>query len=437
MVKDCSSFVSKNYSQETNPWAAYGIEPSENNHGLELTLAYGGFPVTATPQRANTTKTGDQPNKNDGLDIGLGTLLVHLIPPPQPVHQHEPGLDTSSLINAIGRDNSITCLIRCSRATYGSVALLNRSFRELVKSGEIYKVRHDNKVIEHWIYFSCHFAKWDAFDPSNNKWMQLPMLDADPCFRFSDKESMAVGTQLLVLGRGLMGHVTHRYSLLTNSWSLGQAMNTPRCLFASASLGQVAIFAGGINEDGKIMDTVEVYDSRSGKWEVLPSLMKPRKMCSGVYMDGKFYVMGGIGNRFKSLTCGEEYDFDNKRWTEIPNLSPVDARGGRLAPPLVAVVGNELYAADSDEMELKKYDKKKKEWEVIGRLPERAHSVDGWGLAFKGCGDRVIVVGGPGRDDGNVVEIYSWVPSKGPPEWSLIGQKMADSFVYNCAVMGC
>ncbi|KAL4569540.1 hypothetical protein LXL04_025180 [Taraxacum kok-saghyz] len=406
MLEDRSSFVSK------NTLAAYGIEeleskqekqPSENNHRQELTVA---------PQPANSTKSGNKSSKNDGSD-------------------------TTMLIDAVGRDISINCLIRCPRATYGLIATLNRSFRDFIKSQEIYKLRHDNEVIEYWVYFSCHFAKWEAFDPSTRKWMQLPILDADHCFQVSDRESMGVGTELLVLGKNLTGPAIYKYSFLQNSWSLGQTMNTPRCLFGSASLGQTAIFAGGVNQTGKIMDTVELYDSRSGIWETLPSMIKPRKMCSGVYIDGKFYAIGGIGQRLTSLTCGEEYDFETKKWTEIPNMMPIDARGGRTAPPLLAVVSNELYAADSAKMELKKYDKRKKEWEVIGRLPERAHSVDGWGMAFRGCGERVIVIGGPRRDDRKVVEIYSWAPRNGPPEWSLIGQKRSDNFVYNCAVMGC
>ncbi|CAI9275856.1 unnamed protein product [Lactuca saligna] len=428
------SFVSKNDSQEK--------QPSENNCGLELTLAYGGFPVVPPPQDdANHSKNvgHDQSNKHEGLDLGLGTLLLHLIPPSQPVHHLAPSLDTASLINAIGRDISITCLLRCPRTTYGSIASLNRSFRELIRSGEIYKLRHDNQVIEYWVYFSCHFAKWEAFDPSTKKWMNLPIIESDHCFQYYDKESVVVGTQLLLLGKDVMGHATYTYNLLTNSWTLGKKMIEPRCLFGSASLNHIAIFAGGMNQSEEIVDTVELYDSRSGNWEMLPRMIKPRKMCSGVYMDGKFYVIGGVGGGGISLTCGEEYDFDTKKWTEIPNMSPVDANGGWSAPPLVAVVDNELYAGDWGEMELKKYEKERKEWDVIGTLPERAHSVNGWGVGFTGCGNRIIIIGGPRKDDNSVVEIYSWIPSKGMPEWSLIGHKRCSNhnFVYNWVVMGC
>ncbi|GKB71094.1 F-box/kelch-repeat protein SKIP11-like protein, partial [Tanacetum coccineum] len=67
-------------------------------------------------------------------------------------------------------------------------------------------------------------------------------------------------------------------------------------------------------------------------WETLPSLLKSRKMSSGVVMDGKFYVIGGSGGKDgKALSCGEEYDFESKMWRQIPYI---------VAPP------NELYAAD-------------------------------------------------------------------------------------------
>lgn len=56
----------------------------------------------------------------------------------------------------------------------------------------------------------------------------------------------------------------------------------------------------------------------------------------------------------------KEYDLDAKKWTEIPNMSPVDANVGCSAPPLVAMVGNELYVSHWDKMGLKRYDKKRK-----------------------------------------------------------------------------
>ncbi|XWS69733.1 hypothetical protein CRYUN_Cryun04dG0204500 [Craigia yunnanensis] len=363
-------------------------------------------------------------------------------------HAGNSSSDLDALIQPIGRDNSISCLIRCSRSDYGSIASLNRSFRSLIRSGEIYKLRRQNGVVEHWVYFSCILLQWEAFDPIGHRWMRLPRMPPNECFIFSDKESLAVGTELLVFGKEVTSQVIYRYSILTNSWTSGTSMNAPRCLFGSASLGEIAILAGGCDSQGNILSSAEMYNSETQKWETLPSMNNPRKMCSGVFMDKKFFVIGGIGGAGEDarvLTCGEEYDLETRKWTEIPNMSP--GRSGAAgeaempaaagAPPLVAVVNNELYAADHADMEVKKYDKERKSWLTIGRLPERAVSMNGWGLAFRACGDRLIVIGGPRALGEGFIELNAWVPSEGPPQWNLLDRKRSGNFVYNCAVMGC
>ncbi|KAK7407356.1 hypothetical protein VNO78_09204 [Psophocarpus tetragonolobus] len=352
--------------------------------------------------------------------------------------------DSGSLLPRMNRDISIACLSRCSRSDYGYLASLNRSFRNIIRSGELYQWRRLNGIMEHWIYFSCALLEWEAYDPIRQRWMHLPRMASNDCFMCSDKESLAVGTELLVFGRELRSHVIYRYSLLTNSWTSGMRMNAPRCLFGSASLGEVAILAGGCDSEGHILHSAELYNSETQTWETLPSMKKPRKMCSGVFMDGKFYVIGGIGGSdSKLLTCGEEYNLQTRTWTEIPNMSPGrSSRGPEMpataeAPPLVAVVNDELYAADYADMEVKKYDKERKSWHSIGRLPERAVSMNGWGLAFRACGDKLVVIGGPRTHGEGFIELNSWVPSEGPPQWDLLARKRSGNFVYNCAVMGC
>lgn len=159
-----------------------------------------------------------------------------------------------------------------------------------------------------------------------------------------------------------------------------------------------------------------------------------------------FMFLGGIGTgNTTMLTCGEVYDLEAKTWRVIPDMFP--ARNGGTggneipaaaeAPPLVAVANNELYAADYALKEVRKYDKEKNVWITLGGLPERAVSMNGWGLAFRACGDRLIVIGGPRALGGGMIELNSWIPSEGPPQWDLLAKKSSGSFVYNCAVMGC
>ncbi|XP_019164973.1 PREDICTED: F-box/kelch-repeat protein At1g26930-like [Ipomoea nil] len=465
MLEDRSCLVSRDYHRERS-WACMsfrldgtGKRPMEDDEEDELVLRKcpkqsddSGRVDTALTLGGNSS-VSDEADDGKQMTLGQGGVLMNarggdMVADQAGDDQHCDGVnsDTSCLIPGIGRDNSISCLIRCSRSAYGIAASVNRSFRSLIRNGELYRLRRMNGIVEHWVYFSCNMLEWEAFDPSLRRWMRLPTMNSNECFVFSDKESLAVGTELLVFGKEYMAQVIYRYSLLTNSWSTGMQMNEPRCLFGSACLGEIAILAGGCDLKGKILSSAELYNSETGTWRLLPSMNKARKMCSAVFMDGKFYVIGGIGGpESKLLTSGEEFDLETETWTEIPNMCPPrtgETRGNALpttseAPPLIAVVNDQLYAADYAEMVVRKYDKDNRVWFTIGRLPERANSMNGWGLAFRACGDKLIVIGGPRATGPGFIEVNSWVPGEGPPEWHLLGRKQSGSFVYNCAVMGC
>ncbi|GJY30299.1 hypothetical protein Tco_0413794 [Tanacetum coccineum] len=109
--------------------------------------------------------------------------------------------DTSSLINPLGRDASIGFLSHTSRSDYGAIASLNGAFRSLVCEGELYRTRRKMGIIGYWVYFSCNLFEWEAFNPIRCRWMRLPTMDYNECFMCSDKESLAVGTKLLVFGK--------------------------------------------------------------------------------------------------------------------------------------------------------------------------------------------------------------------------------------------
>ncbi|KAJ8513196.1 hypothetical protein OPV22_003630 [Ensete ventricosum] len=351
--------------------------------------------VNRSPQQPETPDIKD-------MELPLGS----------PYHHRSDGkYSDSNIVSGLGRELIISCLLHLSRSDYAAVASLNRMFRSLIHSGELYKLRRKMDIIEHWVYFSCSIHEWDAYDPYRERWIMVPKMPPTESFMCSDKESLAVGTELLVFGKEVNSHIVLRYSILTNSWSPGLVMNSPRCLFGSASLGDKAIIAGGINAQA-------------------------RKLCSGVFMDGKFYVIGGMASNTKVLTCGEEYDLERRSWRVIPDMSS-GLNGASGAPPLVAVVNNELYAAHYADKELRKYNKVNNTWVGLGRLPESCVSMNGWGLAFRACGERLIVIGGTRDSFGGMIELNSWIPNGEPPVWNMIASKHSGSFVYNCAVMGC
>jgi hypothetical protein len=217
-------------------------------------------------------------------------------------------------------------------------------------------------------------------------------------------------------------------------------MNFPRCLFASGSSGEIAIVAGGCDRNGQVLRSAELYNSEAGHWETLPDMNLPRRLSSGFFMDGKFYVIGGVTSERVSLTCGEEYDLGTRTWRRINDMYP----GGTSAsqsPPLIAIVNNQLYAADQSTNVVKKYDKANNTWNIVKPLPVRADSSNGWGLAFRACGDRLLVIGGHRGARGEVILLHSWCPEDGNgggADWEVLSVKeRAGVFVHNCAIMGC
>ncbi|KAL5977349.1 hypothetical protein ACLOJK_021695 [Asimina triloba] len=351
---------------------------------------------------------------------------------------HDSQASSDCLLPGLHDDMALDCLALTCRSDYPSLSCLSKRFRLLINSGYLYKLRRQLGIVEHWVYLACSLMPWEAFDPVRQRWMRLPRMPCDECFSYADKESLAVGTQLLVFGRELSGFAIWMYSLVSRDWSRCPLMNLPRCLFGSSSRGEIAIVAGGSDKNGRVLKSAELYNSETDYWEILPDMNLPRKMCSGFFMDRKFYVIGGMSSITDSLTCGEEYNLETRTWRRIENMYP---RGNRAAqsPPLVAVVNNQLYAADESTNEVKKYDKANNTWNVVRTLPLRADSYNGWGLAFKACGDKLLVVGGRRGPEGEVIVLHSWSPADGGErDWNVLSvRERAGAFVYNCAVMGC
>ncbi|KAF8039815.1 hypothetical protein BT93_B2124 [Corymbia citriodora subsp. variegata] len=348
---------------------------------------------------------------------------------------------SESLLPGLIDDVALNCLAWVCRSDYASLSCTNTVFNKLIKSGVLYELRRQMGIVEHWVYFVCDPRGWEAFDPIRKKWMTLPKIPCDECFNHADKESLAVGTELLVFGRELLDFAIWKYNLVDRSWAKCEGMEYRRCLFASGCLSCIAIVAGGSDKKGNILKSAELYDSSTGKWELLPSMHTPRRLCSGFFMDGKFYVIGGMSSPTDSLTCGEEYDLETKKWRKIEGMYP-NVNKAAQAPPLVAVVDNELYSVEPLTNMVKKYNKVKNTWDLLGRLPVKADSSNGWGLAFKAWGKELLVVGGQKGPEGEAIVLNSWNPKSGVKngilDWKVLGVKEnVGVFVYNCAVMGC
>lgn len=95
-------------------------------------------------------------------------------------------------------------------------------------------------------------------------------------------------------------------------------------------------------------------------------------------------------------------------WREIPKMF-LGRYGLTKAPLLVAVVNSQVFAAVYVEEELRKYDKMRNLWIIVGWLPEQAVLMNGWGLAFLACGDWFVVIGDARAVAAGILELNSWL----------------------------
>uniref|UniRef100_A0A1J3FTH3 F-box/kelch-repeat protein n=1 Tax=Noccaea caerulescens TaxID=107243 RepID=A0A1J3FTH3_NOCCA len=345
------------------------------------------------------------------------------------------------------RELEVEILARVPRFEYWKLRFINKPCSRLLKNGEIFKVRRERRLVEPSVFMlSNGETRWTMFDKDFENFYKLPELPSDICFLQRDKESLCAGTHLIVIGKEDNSIALWRYELETSKWFKGPAMITPRILFASATCGTVVFVAGGLKIDGngtvEVVNRAEKYDSETKTWTLLRGMHKRRKFCSGCYLSGKFYVLGGRDENEQNLTCGERYDAGTDSWELIPDILKDMSFSSVQSPPLIAVVGDDLYSLETSANDLRVYDANARAWKKLGDVPVRAKSSGGWGVAFKSLGDKLLVIGasaGPSRAE--TMSVYTCRPSadgKDELHWEE-SKRCSDvelnHFILNCCVM--
>lgn len=356
---------------------------------------------------------------------------------------HGPQDADYSYIPPLSDDLALLILARIPPSVHPKLSLVNKRYLALSRSRELYNIRREIGITEPEVFMLVSGElHWWALNPWLGSCTRLPRLPSDDCFASGDKESLCIGSQLLVSGKEVEGLVIWRYELAANQWFSGPSMINPRCLFASANCGAVACIAGGIGmlPNVGVLNSAEKYDPFRRAWETLPVMNRRRKLCSGCYMDNRFYVIGGVDEFNKDLTCGEYYDAERHVWVLVPDMMKGAPSLTSRSPPLVAVVNNELYSLDASSNQLKVYLKDSNSWMELGEVPVKADHTRGWGVAFKSLGDELLLIGLP-RDPAvghRLIICTCWHdPQANMLHWRFFesdGNNLSP-FVFNCSVM--
>jgi N-acetylneuraminic acid mutarotase len=223
------------------------------------------------------------------------------------------------------------------------------------------------------------------------------------------------------------------WRVVNSRWTEMPPLLQPRAAAAAAVVGDRIIVTGGVNSDGTLLNTTEVFDGTS--WKLGAPIPTPRQML-GAASDGKLvYVLGGT-NGTSDLATVEAYDPAADTWTTLPELPGrrsdfgVADADGRLVV-VGGVSGGEVLKS------VVALDLATQSWNGLPDLGTGRH-----GMALAGVGKTIYAIGGStGAADGQLTssaEALKLAPRKPQPapEWRALPNAPTERLMMAWTVVG-
>jgi N-acetylneuraminic acid mutarotase len=200
---------------------------------------------------------------------------------------------------------------------------------------------------------------------------------------------------------------------IQGQWMITGTMQSPRELNAQVKLASAKVLSiGGVDNNGNLLASAEIYNAGPGTWTVTGSMAEPRESFPAVVLtDGKVLVAGGVGTGSAILAAAELYDPATGAWSSAGSLSL--ARFGHTATVLssgkVLVAGGCTAIGCSSATAVSEvYDPVSNSWSTTGSLNTARYSH----TAVKLKNGKVLAIGGSA---GASCELYD--PTTGT--WSV------------------
>jgi N-acetylneuraminic acid mutarotase len=112
---------------------------------------------------------------------------------------------------------------------------------------------------------------------------------------------------------------------------IGTKSPRTRRSFATAVLGSKCYLIGGLNDQMKLVDEVDVFDFETHEWSTAPSPPQPRLFAEMAALDGKLYLAGGVtrteGGSFAPARSIDCFDPATGQWSTAVANSIIDGPG--------------------------------------------------------------------------------------------------------------
>jgi N-acetylneuraminic acid mutarotase len=248
----------------------------------------------------------------------------------------------------------------------------------------------------------------EVYDAATDKWKEAAALPAG----LHHAAAAAIGGQLYVVGgfsKKLLSvwhplATLYIYDPMSNAWTEGPPMPSPRGALAAVALDGKLYAIGGYDGNGNT-GAVEVYDPATQRWAGRAPLPTPRDHLAAAVIDGRIYASGGRRDLdyHKNLAVTEVYESTADRWTKAPDLPT--PRSGIAA----GVVGKTLYVVggegpDGTFRNNEAFRPDLNQWQTMAAMPTGRH-----GLGAAVVQDRLYVLSGgpkPGGSFSNLTEVF-------------------------------
>jgi hypothetical protein len=190
----------------------------------------------------------------------------------------------------------------------------------------------------------------------------------------SDKVLFAGGT-MIDLANGWSPFADGRttvdlFDTTTGQWSTAN-LSQSRLLMTTASVGEKAIFAGGLawtsaSGDGPASDAIDIYNARTGQWSTA-TLSQPRVGMVSAVVGGKAILAGGRNFATGASSAVDIYDSATGLWSTstLPAGTDLEQSFG-YASPAIAAGGKALFSTGS---EILIYDPAANQWTTAAKPP--------------------------------------------------------------------
>ncbi|KAL8530652.1 hypothetical protein ACS0TY_007622 [Phlomoides rotata] len=294
----------------------------------------------------------------------------------------------SGLIEGLPDAVVLRCLARVPFHLHPRLELVSRSWREAIRSTELFNARKEVNATEEFICV-CAFDPdnlWQLYDPLHDLWITLPVLPSN-LRHLAHFGVVSAAGKLFVLGGSsdavdpLTGDQdgcfatdeVWSYDPITRQWALRSSMLVPRAMFACCVLDGKIIVAGGFTSCRKSISKAEIYDPETDIWVPIPDLHHMHNSaCSGVVIEGKVHVL------HKGFCTVQVLENIKQGWT-------VHDYNWLQGP--MAVVKGKLYIMSHGQIYMQERDSSK----LIVSASEFRRRID---YAMIGLGDDIYIIGG-------------------------------------------